>query len=658
MIKDNDDKKNDEFVDRIKNDREKIRQDMEDLKEREQQEQTVERKQEKTIGREDFEQKLSNNQAEKQSKPKVNGSKKNVPNNDNIVDPVDDLSDKNNTDVVNEAVTNITKSGKYDEDKPKKQEQSKQKPTKPKDDKNEVNIVSPEEARSIEAENDTSNKKVEIAHDDIDGKIIDIVQDIHRENMEVYREDIQTNVLEGMTQDQLFQEISDIYDIDSPSDSKIAVDVINDISKDEPSKPKQKKKPITKPKSKKPVYGGDGEVTSFKMRTAKTAKIIRNIDVADTENIKAQDIDTLSNEERKDVFMKTVLSTLQPSYTVVPFIVSGVVITMSAFSWMDVKEIKEIEEKVYDLSPHDEDYIYRKNLVFIEKRRKQLELFYKRIYSVSGYKDKPSFDELFGKILKLPDFSQLFFGEYAATFRKSYTYDIYCGTCGYKQSRTVEPKDLCFLLNKNIDLDKLLYYIDKGSAIGSPDTIDVYKKFQDENIVKTANTEYRISEELPISSFIFEIKVPTILEALDTLEVLAEQTDDEFEIIVPETGDSFRIDSPSAFNNMNMRRTQLYLYISGVLVPKIIRTDQENSSATVSYVRFKEKHDVLRTVFQLSPQDYDALMTDQKLLSLQNVQGIRHAINGGTCEAEICKSDMGIIPAEPELLFFTIAQQS
>jgi hypothetical protein len=109
---------------------------------------------------------------------------------------------------------------------------------------------------------------------------------------------------------------------------------------------------------------------------------------------------------------------------------------------------------------------------------------------------------------------------------------------------------------------------------------------------------------------------------------------------------------------MNMRRTQLYLYISGVLVPKIIRTDQENSSATVSYVRFKEKHDVLRTVFQLSPQDYDALMTDQKLLSLQNVQGIRHAINGGTCEAEICKSDMGIIPAEPELLFFTIAQQS
>ena len=100
-----------------------------------------------------------------------------------------------------------------------------------------------------------------------------------------------------------------------------------------------------------------------------------------------------------------------------------------------------------------------------------------------------------------------------------------------------------------------------------------------------------------------------------------------------------------------------YLYISKLIVPRIVSENKESNSAQVSFVDFKEKSAILNSVYSLSPEDYKTLMNDENLNKLIKVSGIRHAIAAGYCEEETCKADLGSIPVEPEMLFFIIARQ-
>ena len=330
---------------------------------------------------------------------------------------------------------------------------------------------------------------------------------------------------------------------------------------------------------------------------------------------------------------------------------------MSAWSWPDVKEVVELEERIFDLDPNAPDYIHEKNRVFIEKRRKQCELFYKHINSVSGYIVKPSIEELFGRIIKMPDIQQLFFAAYAASFNKSYEFDITCGNCGSTTPMSIYSKQLCFLLNKNIDIKRLNYFIENGSAIGSDETTKIYNEFQKEKIVEMSNTTYRIKKNLPISSFIYNLKIPTIYGYLDKLESINEVfRNKDFSYTNPKTLETVYIDSSFGLSQ-SLIELRKYLYLESLCAAGMVSEDKANNSAKVAYSSYNDDSAIINSVYNLSYEDYNALIKDENLSKLIRIDGIRHAVDGGVCSEPTCKADIGKIPIEPEQLFFTIAHQ-
>lgn len=402
-------------------------------------------------------------------------------------------------------------------------------------------------------------------------------------------------------------------------------------------------------------YGGDGEQSAFKIRTAKIAKVLRNIKLENTDSITATDISKKTQKEQQNIYMSTVLPTLQPRYSVVPFVVSGVVITMTAFQWVDIKEICKIDEKIDDLDPSSDDYIYNKNLIFLEKREKEMDIFYRHIYSVSGYETKPSRHKLFSEIIKFPDFQQLFFAAYTSTFQNPTSIGLTCATCGTTHDLSVKPKDLCFLLNKHIDIDKLNKFINKG-AISSSSTAEVYEEFQKEKIVESANSIFRIQDKLPISSFIYELQVPYVSQAYDALaEIIEKFRDKPLEYIDEETQQFVSIDS--TFNLPDyMIELRKYIYLKSLMVPHVV--EESGETTKVSYISFTDLDGIIDSVYNLSSEDYSHLMRDPRLNSLMNVSGIRHLIDGKQCPEESCGAELGLLPVEPEMLFFMTARQS
>lgn len=528
------------------------------------------------------------------------------------------------------------------------------KKTSPKKDKK-VDIITPEEANKIKNKKEGTNKdgvKSSIENfDDLDEK----VEISHREAYENSNH-YQDEVAKDLTTEEINKTFDDIYSDDSTIETPKTDMKVEVVSSEEQSEKKQKK---TKKKEKTiHYYGGDGEVTAFKTKVSKNAKILRNIEVKDTSEISSVGIGAKTAQERQDVYLKTVLPTLQPSIIAVPMIISGVVISMSAFSWPDIKEICLIEEKLEDLDPSDPDYIYNKNRNFIEKRRKQLQLFYKHITAVSGYENKPSFDDLFNKILKFPDFQQLFFAAYATTSQsKAHQFNISCGACGADNYVYVKPKDLCFLLNTNINIDKLTYYIEKGSSLDTSESAKIYNEFQKEKLVEMANTTYRTKKALPNSAFIYDLKIPTIGNALKAMEDLIEVfRDKDLSYTEEYSGSTVFIDSSFGLPP-ELIELRYYLYLDKLIVAQVVEENKETNSAKVSYVNFDEKAAIFNSVYNLSPEDYKTLVTDENLRKLVRVAGIRHAIKGGVCSEVTCRSDLGNVSVEPETLFFMIAQQ-
>lgn len=519
-----------------------------------------------------------------------------------------------------------------------------------------VEIVSPETAAEIKAKQSIPKtvitKDVTIS-EDLDAQVLKSNKEIEESAMDRIIEESDTYI----TPSEVSKIIDDSYEFDDADVvDKIEVAIIdNDVEDKKPSSEKIKKN--TKVKKTVKYYGGDGKETSFKVRTAKISNVLRNINVENTDEVVSTSIDSKNAKDRQDIYLKTVLPTLQPSISVVPMIVSGVVISMTAFTWPDIREIILIEDKIEDLNPNSLEYTYDKNKYFIDKRRKELELLYKHINSVSGYPTKPSFDDLFGKIIKFPDFPQLFFAAYSASFLRPYNFNITCGTCGSDNDRSISSKDLCFLLNSNININQLNYYIEKGAVMDNTVSGKAYADFQKEKIVEMANSTYRTKKKLPVSSFIFDLKIPTILEALDTMnEIIEVFRDKDLSYTDIDTGSTVFVDSSFGLNDdlMNIRK---YLYINKLIVAQVIDEDREKKTAKVTFVDFTEKQAILNTIYSLSPEDYVTLMNDDNLNKLIHVSGIRHAINAGKCGEPTCGADLGNIPVEPEMLFFTTARR-
>lgn len=520
----------------------------------------------------------------------------------------------------------------------------------------EVSVVSAAEAAVIEeSDNNKNNIGIEVIEDDMDQRVRDEnieIRKINEAKLGEYEDD------EELTTEKVIETFNNNYE-----DSEVAeesedkkVEIIDEKKSDVKGKEQIKESidNISEEPREKNYYGGDGVHTSFKIRTAKVAKVLRNIKLDDTDSITATDISKKTQKEQQNIYMTTVLPTLQPSYSVIPFVISGVVITMTAFQWVDIKEICKIDEKVDDLDPSSEDYIYNKNLLFLEKREKQMDIFYRHIYSVSGYETKPSKHKLYSEIIKFPDFQQLFFAAYVATFQKPTTIGLTCATCGATHDLTIGSKDLCFLLNKHIEYDKLNKYIEKGAISGSS-TAEVYEQFQKEKIVESANKTYRIQQKLPISSFVYQLEVPYVEQAYTALaEIIEKFRDKPLEYVDEDTEQIVCIDSTFGLPDY-LIELRKYLYLKSLMVPHII--DDGEDSVKVSYINFTDLDGIIDSVYNLSPEDYNALMDDPRLNSIMNISGIRHLIDGKQCPEESCGAELGLLPVEPETLFFMIARR-
>ena len=526
--------------------------------------------------------------------------------------------------------------------------------TKPKVEK-EVSVVSAAEAAAIkETEEEKSQLGKEIIVDDMDQRVREENIEIRKANEARLGEIDDEELTPEKVIDTFNNNYEDSEEVDNSDDKK--VEIIDDSSEDTKEKVEAaiEKAAVEEPREHN-YFGGDGVQTSFKLRTAKVAKVLRNIKLEDTNSITATDISKKTQKEQQNIYMKTVLPTLQPSYSVVPFVVSGVVITMTAFQWVDIKDICKIDEKVDELDPSSDDYIYNKNLLFLEKREKQMDIFYKHIYSVSGFENKPSKHKLFGEIIKFPDFQQLFFAAYAATFQKPTTVGLTCATCGATHDLSVGSKDLCFLLNKHIEYDKLAKYINKGAISGSS-TAEVYEEFQKEKVVESANKTYRIQQKLPISSFIYELQVPYVEQAYAALaEIIEKFRDKPLEYVDEETEQVVSIDSTFGLPDY-MIELRKYIYLKSLMVPHIV--DDQSNATKVSYIRFTDLDGIIDSVYNLSPEDYNTLMDDPRLNSIMNISGIRHLIDGKQCPEESCGAELGLLPVEPETLFFMIARRN
>lgn len=525
--------------------------------------------------------------------------------------------------------------------------------TKPKVEK-EVSIVSAAEAAAIkETEEEKSQLGKEIIVDDMDQRVREENIEIRKANEARLGEIDDDELTPEKVIDTFNNNYEDSEEVDNSDDKK--VEIVDDSSEDTKEKVEAAIEKAAEEPREHNYFGGDGVQTSFKLRTAKVAKVLRNIKLEDTNSITATDISKKTQKEQQNIYMKTVLPTLQPSYSVVPFVVSGVVITMTAFQWVDIKDICKIDEKVDELDPSSDDYIYNKNLLFLEKREKQMDIFYKHIYSVSGFENKPSKHKLFSEIIKFPDFQQLFFAAYAATFQKPTTVGLTCATCGATHDLSVGSKDLCFLLNKHIEYDKLTKYINKGAISGSS-TAEVYEEFQKEKIVESANKIYRIQQKLPISSFIYELQVPYVEQAYASLaEIIEKFRDKPLEYVDEDTEQVVSIDSTFGLPDY-MIELRKYIYLKSLMVPHIV--DDQSNATKVSYIRFTDLDGIIDSVYNLSPEDYNTLMNDPHLNSIMNISGIRHLIDGKQCPEESCGAELGLLPVEPETLFFMIARRN
>ena len=212
------------------------------------------------------------------------------------------------------------------------------------------------------------------------------------------------------------------------------------------------------------------------------------------------------------------------------------------------------------------------------------------------------------------------------------------------------------MLNKNINIDRLNYFLKKGSSVATNDeSIEVYKEFQAEKLVEKSNTVYRTVKPLSDSAIVCSLKVPTVNEAIESMEAMVEVFRDKPLEYIAEDGTTISIDSSFGVNSIKeLKNLKKYLYINSILVAEPAEYEDK---IEVGYVEFKDKDQIFNTITNLSVVDYKELVNDPNLTSMINIAGIKHQFDAKLCDNENCKKDMGLMAVEPETLFFTIAER-
>lgn len=517
-------------------------------------------------------------------------------------------------------------------------EVKKEKKTKSSTKNKNVNVITSSE---YEIQNKKDNKKQNISNS------VEINENFELEN--------DNNIEYFNENDELYEEISSNNKLINKFYEKPDSDKIDKkISIRKTEEIKEDKKEIKKKENKKDeniYHGGEKDkYSSFKTRSSHVSKIMKEINVENTEDIESVDITKKSVSEQQKIYLDTVLPALNPTFSIVPLVVSGVVISMTSFWWTDVLEICKIDEELDYLDPNDSDYIYKKNKIFLKKRRRQLDLFYEHIYSVSGFKTVPSKEKFYREIVKFPDFQQLFFAALTASFKRDYEFTITCNSCNSSDLvRKISTKKICFLLNKNISIDDFNKILIKGATIGTDEeSVELYNEFKSLNFVSQCNKKYTSKKPLSETAIIPIYEIPSIYNAYDKLEQIIETFKNKPLEYNTSEGDTISIDSSFGLTD-EMLELRSYLYIKSLQVGRPIEKDDE---IQITYFDFEEPSFIINTIKSLTMSDYKELISDINLRKLTRVNGIRHALDLGTCEK--CEADLGRIPMDPETLFFMI----
>lgn len=424
---------------------------------------------------------------------------------------------------------------------------------------------------------------------------------------------------------------SNYKDLSELKDIKVDIDYGSGETADNSGKSIEKMNELVKSSINKRFKGvSDPNDRMFRMLLNKKTDVISRIsEEIDTSNINPKKIGT-DDLSTASFLSKQVGPLMKPDVAIVPLLVSGLVVNISAFMYYDLIKIRQIipEFRTRNASA--------RNAALLKKRKLEIETIYDHIVCVQGYSQKPSYDEFLNMVL-LPDLAQLFFGTYLATYNHEQTYEVTCMQCGNSIEVNKSPKDLCYILSENIDYNDAKKII-RGTMPS--------EKIADIPLVKYSKKEYVEKKPLPKSGIIIHEKIPTLKDYIEGIEILNDVYSDR---------DLNDIDFTSLYVR-NMEEEQpiekflrACLYINQIVVPDIDINDGGQHAKTTFYST-TDKGIIYETLSKLHADDFNAIVTSENIDKMMSIKGIQHYIKLDECPN--CHIQMEPFHFNSELIFF------
>lgn len=372
----------------------------------------------------------------------------------------------------------------------------------------------------------------------------------------------------------------------------------------------------------------DSKDQLFKIMKNKRSNVISKIiETIDTTKINPKEVD--GDEISTSAFLsKQIAPLLNPDISIVPLLISGYVVNISAFMYDDLIKVRQIVPEFDTNSPTE------RNIALLKKRKLELETIYNHIVCFQGISEKPSYDEFLEMVL-LPDLPQLIFGSYAATYNQTQEYTAQCRSCGHTISVERTVKDLCHIISKNIDIDTIKKILNNTYP---------KDKISELPIVRDSKKVYVEEKPLPRSGIVLREKIPTLKEFLDGIEALTNiYEDDDLNDV-----DFFSLYYYGGRENERNYFLRECLFIHEMIVPSI-KFDGEKSEASFHLV--KDKEIIYRTLRKIHADDYKAIFRSNNLRRMTSIKGIQHYIKMDTCPN--CGIKLEPFPFNAELIFFS-----
>ena len=375
-------------------------------------------------------------------------------------------------------------------------------------------------------------------------------------------------------------------------------------------------------------------------------KILKHFSKTKLDAEKIQTTTKANDPANEDLFIKQYITQesassspiAAPRITRVPLLLSGCYVEIKNFTYT---EMADYARKVTE-----------PNITFKEKLLRELDAIYKHITWTSFMKKGEilSYDDFVSKI-KFPDYEQLFFAMYDASFPGITTWNITCRRC--KQTTSVErtSKQLCYILNNRNDsvlTDRFLHDI-------------LLQKLPVEQMKNTR--VYQFANSLWDGKVIYpnNIKVayetPTILDVIETLDIIESNYSQDF----PDTGDIMDSEKP------NGKILLLFCAIKKLWVPLVTGKDKDGRNiirfheldATFKGVtdaeaeeRIKAKDHIINVLMNLPEEQFAQLFSGRDVRLRVKAEGIAHFVNNVECSNPECKAHIGNIPIDMRDSFF------